>query len=144
MKHLPTEQDLAPLTAVLDPSTPATVREIAENLFVVLVSSEPVKPVAARALVLAQLAQAQVERLCANMGGMNWYLNKGVILKLSKRNREMCAKFRGDYKVLARAYDLTEQQVRNIVDAWQHEEFARRQSALFGDAGSASIKSAKK
>ena len=134
MKHMPTEKDLAPLVAVLDPSTPPTLREIAENLFVVLVSNEPTKPVAARALELASLALLQLERLCANMGGMNWYLNKGVILKLSKRNREMCSKFRGDYKPLAREYDLTEQQVRNIVDAWQQEEFARKQKPLFGDA----------
>ena len=131
MQDLPTQQDLAPLADVLDPSTPATLREVAENLFVVLLANEPAKPKRDRAIALAQLALLQLERLCANMGGMNWYLHKAKVLKLSKRNREMCGKFRGDYKVLARAYDLTEQQVRNIVDAWQHEEFARKQKPLF-------------
>ena len=133
MKQLPTAKDLAPLLQVLDPATPPTLREIAENLFVVLMFAEPSKPAADRALALAQLALLQMERLCAHMGGMNWYLNKGVALKLSKRNRGMCAKFRGDYKILAREYDLTEQQVRNIVDGWQEAEFLRKQNPLFGD-----------
>lgn len=144
MKHMPTAQDLAPLQQVMDPAMPPTLREIAENLFVVLLLAEPAKPVAARAMALAQLALLQLEQLCATMGGMNWYLNKGVVLKLSRRNRDMCAKFRGDYKVLAREYDLTEQQVRNIVDAWQHQEFARRQNPLFGDVATAHKRKPKK
>ncbi|MGY8903725.1 MAG: Mor transcription activator family protein [Burkholderiales bacterium] len=132
MSKLPTVQDLAPVQAVLDPTCPPTLREITENLYLELAQAEASYPDADRAAHLASLAWRQTERLCAAMGGMNWYLNKGVSLRLSKRNRQMCAEFRGDYKVLARKYDLTEQQCRNIVDAWQQEEYAKRQSALFG------------
>ena len=42
----------------------------------------------------------------------------------------MCAEFRGDYKSLARKWGLTEQQTRNIVDAWQRERFHARQGSL--------------
>ncbi|MFM9881207.1 MAG: Mor transcription activator family protein [Burkholderiaceae bacterium] len=134
-----TALDLAPVNAVIDPACPPTLREITEHLYLELAEAEPAKPSGERAHELAQLAWRQLERLCAAMGGMNWYLNKGVALRLSKRNRAMCAKFRGDYKVLAREYQLTEQQVRTIVDAWQKEEFAKRQSALF-EGGAAAKK----
>lgn len=74
----------------------------------------------------------QLQHLAAEKGGAAIYLAKGVAVHLSARDREMCAKFRGDYKVLAREYDLTEMRVRQIVDAWQREQFLRRQAMLPG------------
>ena len=45
----------------------------------------------------------------------------------------MCAKFRGNnYFALAREYGLTEMRVRQIVGAWQQEQFLRRQGQLPG------------
>ena len=61
------------------------------------------------------------------------YLAKGVAMHLSARDRELCAKFRGNnYRELAREYGLTEMRVRQIVDTWQRECFARRQGRLPG------------
>ena len=55
------------------------------------------------------------------------------IAGLSARDRQMCAKFRGNnYFALAREYGLTEMRVRQIVDAWQREQFLRRQGRLPG------------
>ena len=44
----------------------------------------------------------------------------------------MCRKFRGDYRVLALEFGLTEMRVRQIVDAWQREQYAQRQGRLLG------------
>jgi Mor family transcriptional regulator len=87
----------------------------------------------ARKLAPEQLAWLQLQRLAATLGGLNMYLQKGTSVLLSPRNRQMCAEFRGDYKALARKYKLTEQQVRNIVDEWQRQEYAKRQTPLFAE-----------
>lgn len=72
----------------------------------------------------------QLQNLANRKGGYPIYLAKGVAVHLSARDREMCAKFKGDYKVLAREYHLTPMRVRQIVDAWQREQFLQRQSSL--------------
>lgn len=134
MSLLPTAKDLAPVHAVLDPAYPEFLREVTEINFVTLLAEEPTPPDEARKLRLAQIALALVERLSDVIGGGAPYWPKAVRFHLTPRNRAMCAEFRGDYKRLARKHKLTEQQVRNIVDAWQREQFERRQSPLFEDA----------
>lgn len=80
---------------------------------------------------LAQQALAQLQHLAAHMGGSAVYLAKGVAVHLTARDREMCARFRGNnYFALAREYGLTEMRVRQIVGAWQQEQFAQRQGRL--------------
>lgn len=133
MSAVPSAQDLAPVGLVLDPSYPESLREVTELLYLELVDAEPEAPAQARALELARLALRQTERLSSELGGTNFYMHKATSYRLSPRNRAMCAEFRGDYKILARRYKLTEQQVRNIVDAWQKEEFARKQNSLSFD-----------
>ena len=143
MTEIPTSKDLAPVHAVLDPAYPEFLREVTEINYVTLVAEETSPPDEARKVRLAQLALALVERLSDVIGGGAPYWPKAVRFHLSPRNRQMCSEFRGDYKKLARRYKLTEQQVRNIVDTWQREQFERRQSPLFGDAGTAAKLSGK-
>jgi len=81
---------------------------------------------------MAAQCMAQLLHLCEQKGGGQVYLPKGVAVRLSLRDREMCAKFRGDYRTLAREYGLTEVRVRQIVDTYQRERFLRRQSDLPG------------
>jgi Mor family transcriptional regulator len=57
---------------------------------------------------------------------------KGITVHLSARDRKMCAEFRGDYKVLARKYNLTEVRVRQIVDSFQRAQYLSRQQGLPG------------
>lgn len=78
---------------------------------------------------------AQMQHLATEVGGQAIYFAKGVSMHLSARDREMCGRFRGDYKALAREYGLTEMRVRQIVDAWQREQFLRRQGDLLGGLG---------
>ena len=80
----------------------------------------------------ARQVLGQLQHLAAEKGGMTIYLAKGIAVHLSARDREMCAKFRGDYRVLAREYGLTEMRVRQIVDTWQRERYLARQQGLDG------------
>lgn len=118
--------DLKPLEAILPADFHEVLYEIASWLYLQLIEEQLDVP----ADRLAMVALRQAERLSDEMGGSSVYIAKGVSYRLTPRNREMCGKFRGDYKVLAREYKLSEQQVRNIVDAWQREQFAQRQGAL--------------
>jgi len=82
--------------------------------------------------VWATQALMQLQHLATQKGGVAVYLAKGVSVHLSARDRLMCAEFRGDYKLLARKYGLTEMRVRQIVDAWQRARFLERQRGLPG------------
>jgi Mor family transcriptional regulator len=125
---------LAPLHTLLDPAYPENLRMVAEWLFVQLVEDEeiteiPMSP--ARLTALALLALRQTERLSAEIGGMNFYLNKGVRYRATLRDREMFERFNGrNYDELARAYGLTPMRVRQIIGAMMVDEVARRQGKL--------------
>ena len=88
---------------------------------------------------MARLAVVQLLHLAREIGGRAVYLAKGVAVRLSARDRELCGKFRGNnYAQLAAEYDLTEMRVRQIIGAWRLEQFERRQGRLPGlddDAG---------
>lgn len=131
----PTALDLAPLTALLDPSYPERLREIAEALYTVMIQDEKLQKLGRPHL--AELAMEQTEYLSQTFGGANFYWHKGTGHRLNQRDREMCARFNGhNYLELARDYHRSEMRVRQIVDSWQRAEFARRQGGLFGaDSG---------
>lgn len=124
--------DLSPLQSVLPEGLPDMLREVAEYLYMEL------RQAAGDALDeprCADLAVSQMLRLSDEFGGV--YLPKGVVFRLTPRNRQMCEEFRGDYVTLARKYRLSVQQVRNTVDRWQRERFMARQGDMFGAAGQA-------
>ena len=81
---------------------------------------------------MANVAVRQLQHLAEQKGGRAIYLAKGIAVQLSARDRKMCEEFRGDYEVLADKYDLTPMRVRQIVGAWQAEQFRRRQGRLPG------------
>ncbi len=130
----------APLHALLDRAYPENLRMVAEWLFVQLVEDEPLTPgdnggepqrSPLRLTQLAQLALRQTERLCAECGGMNFYLNKGIRYRASLRDREMFSRFNGrNYDELARTYGLTPMRVRQIMAAMLADELGRRQGKL--------------
>lgn len=125
---------LAPLHAQLDPAYPENLRMVAEWLFVQLVEDEDATEVpvpVARLSALALLALRLTERLSAEIGGMNFYLNKGVRYRATLRDREMFDRFNGrNYDELARIYGLTPMRVRQIIGAMMVDEVARRQGRL--------------
>lgn len=134
-----TAAELAVLEAVLPDGLTPDMQCFASWLFVALVRQDPragqAAPDAKWLAMLQAFAQAvlvQVQCVCTEMGGASLYLAKGVTVALTARDRQMCSEFRGDYKVLARKYNLTEMRVRQIVDAWQRELYLSRQQGLPG------------
>lgn len=81
---------------------------------------------------MARVAAIQLQHLAHEKGGRAIYLAKGVAAYLTARDRRMCEEFQGDYDVLATRYGLTPMRVRQIVGAWQQEQFRRRQGQLPG------------
>lgn len=125
---------LAALHALLDPAYPENLRMVAEWLFIQLVEDEEITAIPMspeRLSALALLALRQTERLSAEIGGMNFYLNKGVSYRATLRDREMFERFNGrNYDELARAYGLTPMRVRQIIGQMMIDEVARRQGKL--------------
>lgn len=125
---------LAPLHALLDPGYPDNLRMVAEWLFVQLVEDEVITEVPTtpeRLSALALQALRLTERLSAECGGMNFYMNKGISYRATVRDREMFERFNGrNYDELARIYRLTPMRVRQIVAAMMIDEVARRQGKL--------------
>lgn len=125
-----TTADTEPLTKLLDAAYPERLREIALSLFAALLDHPQLVDAVGRPL-LAELAIMQTERLSSDFGGHNLYMHKGVAYRLTPRNRQMCAEFRGDnYDELADRYGLTPMRVRQIVDTWRREQFLARQGML--------------
>lgn len=56
------------------------------------------------------------KKLVVLLGGSSLYIPKETSLTRPIRNRIIRERFNGDYKVLARKYNMTESQIRNIVD----------------------------
>ena len=57
------------------------------------------------------------KKLVELLGGSSLQIPKEASLTRPIRNRIIRDKFNGDYKALARKYNITEAQVRNIVDS---------------------------
>lgn len=121
--------DLKPLHALLPPAYPEGLQEIAEWLYVALMAEEP--PLGLEPAALAAVVLRQADQLSEALGGSSIYVHRGVSFKNHPRNLAICAEFRGDYKVLARKHKLSEQQIRNIVDAWQRQQFLAKQGDMF-------------
>lgn len=78
-------------------------------------------------------AMLQMQHLANEKGGRMFYLAKGVAVRLSQRDLEMCAKHRGhNYADLAKEYGLTEMRVRQIVNLYRRNQFLERQRQLPG------------
>lgn len=79
----------------------------------------------------AEAAFAIAEAIRADVGGAYEYIPKGQTWMLSRRDREIYAKFRGDnYRRLAREYHLSEMRIRQIVERCRSEDIRSRQSSL--------------
>lgn len=133
--------ELAVLEVQLPPGMAEGMRDLALCLYEALVLQDeragtpaPGGEWAEQLALWARQVLAQLQHLAQEMGGRNGiYIAKGLIAQLSARDHEMCRKFRGNnYRELAHEYGLTEMRVRQIVDTWQREQFAKRQASLPG------------
>lgn len=130
--------------AVLDAHMPAglteEMRDVAWCLFEALALQDArcgqEQPSAAWHAVLHALARAalaQLQHLAQQKGGKAIYLAKGMAVYLSARDLALCAEFKGhNHAQLARRYGLTEMRVRQIIAAWQEQQWRSRQAQLPG------------
>lgn len=111
---------------------PETMRDIARCAYQTLMSeSRNSVPNPRRFARLASLAIKVANRISEDMGGGNLYIHKAVAMQISDRNWEMYRKFNGhNHRNLARAYKLTEVQVRNIINACAEHEYRTRQLSI--------------
>lgn len=80
----------------------------------------------------AEIALSIAERARKELGGGHQYIPKGRDYDLSRRDRQIYAKFHGDnYTQLAREFELTEMRIRQIVERCRRADIQTRQAGLF-------------
>lgn len=126
-----TADELAPLTALLDPAYPDALARIAECLYLSLCDQAP-----GDAQAHARLALVLSEGLRAEFGGAQIYLPKGQGYELSERDRQILARFNGrNLRQLAHDFGVSDRYIYDIVARRTKEEIERRQGKLQLDGG---------
>ena len=127
---------LAPLHALLADAYPDTLRTFAETLYTQLVEDDPRAPgvptAPERLGALALLALRQAERLSADVGGIAWYIPKGISYRASRRDLQMYEAYKAGktLRALAQEHGLTVERLRQICAALLAQERAERQGKL--------------
>lgn len=126
---------LGPLNDQLPDGMHPTHREMAEEMYLHLAEDE--EAVAALGLDrLAELVVGQVDRVAQKIGGCGFYMPKGIGARLSARDREIAAAWRGNNgHLLARQWKVSEMRIGQILKKWRQEQFALKQGNLALDSG---------
>lgn len=115
------------MALMLDDDYPEALGLIANAAYTLLVERLKLDHQAA-----AEIALSIAERARKELGGGHHYLPKGRDYELSRRDRQIYAKFRGDnYPQLAREFALTEMRIRQIVERCRRADIQARQTGLF-------------
>ena len=125
-----TQEQLAPLEALMKPEWSDTWRDLATSHYITLVSAPGAGAVELAAL--ARLAVALTLGIAQDLGGTQPYIPIGTDVMSSARARRVIEMLglRCSYKEVADATGITVSRVRNIQRAWRDEQFALRQGAL--------------
>ena len=125
-----TQEQLAPLEALMPPDWPDVWRSFATSLFVTLISAPGASAVPASSL--ASLAVAQTLGLAQDEGGTQPYIPVGADVMSSARARRVVELLEQgqSYKQVADETGITVSRVRNIERAWRREQIALRQGQL--------------
>ena len=132
--------ELAVFEASLPEKMTPSMRDVAVCMFEALVlldgrcgQAAPAGEWLAQLQAWAVQVLAQMQHIASEVGGVPIYFAKGIAMHLSARDRELYAKFNGhNHRALARAYDITETRVRQIISAIENERFLQRQGKLAG------------
>lgn len=125
-----TQEQLAPLEALMKPEWSETWRDLATSHYITLVSAPGAGAVELAAL--ARLAVALTLGIAQDLGGTQPYIPIGTDVMSSARARRVIEMLglRCSYKEVADATGITVSRVRSIQRAWRDEQFALRQGAL--------------
>ena len=125
-----TQEQLAPLEALMPPGWPDTWRELATSHYVTLISAPGADAVELSSL--ANLAIALTLGIAQDLGGTQPYIPVGADVMSSARARRVVdlLKQGQGYRQVADATGLTESRVRQIESEWRKQQMALRQGQL--------------
>ena len=125
-----TQEQLAPLEALMPPGWPDTWRELATSHYVTLISAPGADAVELSSL--ANLAIALTLGIAQDLGGSQPYIPVGADVTSSARARRVMELLgqRLSYKQVADATGLTESRVRQIECELRKQQMALRQGQL--------------
>ncbi|TXH30388.1 MAG: hypothetical protein E6Q94_09685 [Burkholderiaceae bacterium] len=125
-----TQEQLAPLEALMPPGWPDVWRSFATSFYITLLSSPGAG--SAPAGTLARQAVELALGLAQDEGGTQPYIPVGVEVMSSARARRVIELLerRLSYKQVAALTRITVSRVRKIQRAWRHEQAAARQGQL--------------
>jgi len=123
-----TQEQLAPLEALMPRGWPVTWRDLATSHFITLLST----PDAGEAEALARLAVSLTLGIAQDLGGSQPYIPVGADVMSSARARRVIELLgqRQSYKQVAGATGLTESRVRQIESEWRKQQMQLRQGQL--------------
>ena len=139
--------EIAVLEELLPEKLTESMRGVAVCMFEALVvldkragQAAPAGPWLEQLQTWADQVLIQMQHLADVVGGEAIYFAKGITMRLSARDHEMFAKFRGNnVRQLAKEYQITSTRVRQIMAAVQREQFLLRQGCLPGLEPAASV-----
>ena len=125
-----TQEQLAPLEALMPPGWPDTWRELATSHYVTLISAPGADAVELSSL--ANLAIALTLGVAQDLGGTQPYIPVGADVMSSARARRVIDLLKQGlgYRQAADATGLTESRVRQIESEWRKQQMALRQGQL--------------
>ena len=125
-----TQEQLAPLEALMKPEWSETWRDLATSHYITLVSAPGAGAVELAAL--ARLAVALTLGVAQDLGGTQPYIPVGVEVMSSARARRVIDLLKQGlgYRQAADATGLTESRVRQIESEWRKQQMALRQGQL--------------
>ena len=125
-----TQEQLAPLEALMPPGWPVTWRDLATSHYLTLLSAPESETTDTAAI--ARLAVALTMGLAQDLGGTQPYIPVGADMMSSARTRRVIEMLAAGlpYKDVADACGITASRVRNIERAWRREQMALRQGSL--------------
>ena len=125
-----TQEQLAPLEALMPPGWPDTWRELATSHYVTLISAPGADAVELSSL--ANLAIALTLGIAQDLGGTQPYIPVGADVMSSARARRVVdlLKQGQSYRQVADATGLTESRARQIESEWRKQQALLRQGQL--------------
>ena len=125
-----TQEQLAPLEALIPPGWPDVWRELATSHYVTLISAPGADAV--ELFSLANLAIALTLGVAQDLGGTQPYIPVGAEVMSSARARRVIDLLKQGlgYRQAADATGLTESRVRQIESEWRKQQMALRQGQL--------------
>lgn len=140
-KRYMTAAELAVLESMLPEKMTDRMRDVAVCMYEALVlldarcgHNAPAGDWLAQLQTWTTQVMAQMQHIANEVGGEAIYFAKGLAMHVSARDRELYAKFNGhNHRELAKAYNITETRVRQIIAAIERERFLARQNKLFDD-----------